>query len=53
MAIKNDIPGVEQYLHKRDHTLVMYITIHRRKPQRDIKEWLDIHKETSEVVEYI
>ena len=53
MAINNDVQGVEQYLQKLEHTLDMDITIPRSNLQRDIKEWRDIHKEMSEVVEYI
>ena len=53
MAINNDVHGVEQYLQKLDHILGMYITFPRSNLQREIKEYRDIHKETSEAVEYL
>ena len=55
MSINNDVHGVMQYLQNLDRTLPldMYITIPRGNLKRPNKAWREIHKETSDAVEYI
>ena len=55
LALKNDLPGVQRFLCKRDRTVPMeiFITIPFSPLPRPIINYLNVPKETTDIGEYI